>query len=59
MSSLVGRFIRRIRSALLSLEHAGLQLTQSPRYAVLLGSALDITRSNAELIVPHQNRIKA
>jgi hypothetical protein len=29
------------------------------RYAVLVGTALDITRSNAPLIVHRQNRIKA
>src|SRR3990170_9036933 len=50
MSSLVDRFIRRIRSALVSLEHAALQLTRPSRYSVLLGSALDFTRSNAQLV---------
>jgi len=49
-SSLVDRFIRRMRSALLSLEHASLQLPRPSRYSVLLGSALDFTRSNAELV---------
>jgi len=50
MSSLVNRCIRPIRSALLSLERASLQLPRPFRYSVLLGSALDITRSNAELV---------
>ena len=50
MSSLVDRFIRRMRSALLSLEHASLQLPGPSGYSVLLGSALDFTRSNAELV---------
>jgi hypothetical protein len=50
MSSLVNRFIRRIASALVSLKHASLQLPQPCRYSVLLGSALDFTRSNAQLV---------
>ena len=51
MSSLVDRFIRRIRSALASLQLASLHLPPPPRDSVLLGSALDFTCSNAQLIV--------
>jgi len=50
MSSLVDRLIRHIASALASLERAFLQLTRPSRYGVLLGSALDFTRSHAELV---------
>jgi len=50
MSSLVDRSIRPIHSALLSLERASLQLPWPSRYSVLLGSALDFTRSYAQLV---------
>jgi len=50
MSSLVDLFIRAVHSALLSLERASLQLPRPSRYSVLLGSALDFTRSNAQLV---------
>jgi len=59
VSSLVDLFVRRIVSALVSLKHAPLQLTRPPRCFALLGSVLDITRSDTDLIVPHQNRTKA
>ncbi len=54
MSSLVNRFFRPICSALVSLEHAALQLTRPSRYGVLLGSTLDFTRSRMQLIVLHR-----
>jgi len=50
MSSVVARIIRPIHSALLSLERASLQLPRPSRYYVLLGSALDFTCSNAQLV---------
>jgi len=49
MSSLVHRLIRRRFSAFASLLRAALQLPRPCRYSVLLGSALDITRTNAQL----------
>jgi len=50
MSSLVNRFIRRIRSALVSLDHASLQLTRPSCCSALLGFAFDISRSKAQLV---------
>jgi len=50
MSSVADQLIRCMRSALLSLQHASLQLTRPSRYSVLLGFALDFTRSNAQLV---------
>ncbi|MGD0576094.1 MAG: hypothetical protein ABSB61_12135 [Anaerolineales bacterium] len=50
MASSVDRFVGRIRHAWLSMQLAALQLTFLSRYSVLLGSALDITRGNAQLV---------
>jgi hypothetical protein len=55
----VDRFVRRVVSALAALERASLQLPPRSGYGGLLDSALDFTRSGAELIVRHENRIKA
>ena len=49
MSSFVDRFIRHIHSALATLELASLHLPRPSRYSALLGSAFDITRTNAQL----------
>ena len=48
--SLGDQFIRRTRSALVSLERASLQLPRPSRYSVHLGFALEVTRSNADLV---------
>jgi hypothetical protein len=50
MSSLVHQLIRRRFSAFAFLLRAALQLPRPSRYSVLLGSALDFTRSYAQLV---------
>ena len=50
MSYSVDRFIRPLRSILPSLEQAYLHLTRPSRHSVVLATALDVTRSKAELV---------
>ena len=59
MSSFVDRFVRPMRSDFVSLEHAPHAAHPPPCYDAHLRSVFDINRSTAELVVPHQNRIKA
>jgi len=50
MASFAHRFVHRIRSAWASMELACLHLPRPSRYSVVLATALDVTRSKAQLV---------